>query len=48
MICRHCGASIVKSYAAYTNGWTHEGGGVYCKTTMADASLADTDEGNGK
>jgi hypothetical protein len=37
----------VKSYADYTNGWTHEGGGVYCKITMAEAAVADTDEPKG-
>lgn len=45
MICKHCGELIKHHNAEYTNGWTHEGGHLWCRRTMADA-VADIKEGS--
>ncbi|RBP66405.1 hypothetical protein DFO66_103352 [Brevibacterium sanguinis] len=37
MNCKHCGVTIKRHNAKYTNGWTHDGEtvGVWCQRTMA-------------
>lgn len=45
MTCRHCGKPIRRHYANYTHGWTHEGGDVWCRKTMADIDEQNS-EGN--
>ncbi|WP_309132659.1 hypothetical protein [Brevibacterium sp.] len=33
--CKHCGRSIVRYFADFTNGWIHTDGLVWCRMSMA-------------